>query len=634
MPTRRWGSETLVNATTAGEQRNADVTALAGGGFVIVWEDESAGPDASIRAQIYNALGNPVGGELVVAPRIASNDLFQPKVTGLADGNFYVSWTQNVGSENYIYGRVYDAGGDFVRNQTVVFANTQVVNGDLSSFGTGAADAWVSPTGGGDIYLRLFDAAGVGGNLITVDDYPDGYEEAPVVAASPDGSTVAVVWNSGESGDTSVNGRLYDTNGGLITSFEVVYGGDTGGYVDAHAICWLNDSQFVVAWRNQLDYINHGPGDILLRLFNFNGASVTQTPFTDIVLANATTLGQQDFPVITALPSGGFVVAWVDYSESNPDGDGAAIRLQAFDGSGGRIGGEIVVNTTTSGDQINASIAALPDGRVVVTWTDDSSGNSDIRSQIVDPRDGLVTGTGGNDTLYGHDLVNDELFGGAGQDNLFGLRGDDALYGGQGNDVLNGQAGNDLCFGGSGNDTINGGLQDDGLYGQGGNDTLIGQGGNDTLNGGSGNDTLNGGDGNDTLNGGSGNDSLLGGYGDDTLAGDTGQDFMRGGPGFDTFDFNKATDSAAGVQRDHIIDFSKADDLIDLSGIDAKSGVGGNQAFHFIGSTAFSGTKGELRAVNAGENSIVAGDVNGDSQADFSILVEDVQNLHAADFNL
>ena len=32
------GFETLVNATTAGEQRNADVTALAGGGFVIVWE--------------------------------------------------------------------------------------------------------------------------------------------------------------------------------------------------------------------------------------------------------------------------------------------------------------------------------------------------------------------------------------------------------------------------------------------------------------------------------------------------------------------------------------------------------------------------------------------------------------------
>ena len=35
MPTRKWGTETLVNTTTAGNQRTPAVTTLADGGYVI-----------------------------------------------------------------------------------------------------------------------------------------------------------------------------------------------------------------------------------------------------------------------------------------------------------------------------------------------------------------------------------------------------------------------------------------------------------------------------------------------------------------------------------------------------------------------------------------------------------------------
>ena len=119
MPTRKWGTEKLVNTTIAGDQYHSDIAALAGGGFVIVWEDESAGADAAIRGQRFDAGGNPVGSEMVIAPRIATNDLFLPKVAGLADGSFYVTWTQLTAVENYIYGKVYNANGGFVRDQTV-----------------------------------------------------------------------------------------------------------------------------------------------------------------------------------------------------------------------------------------------------------------------------------------------------------------------------------------------------------------------------------------------------------------------------------------------------------------------------------------------------------------------------------
>ena len=194
-----------------------------------------------------------------------------------------------------------------------------------------------------------------------------------------------------------------------------------------------------------------------------------------------------------------------------------------------------------------------------------------------------------------------------------------AVYGGAGNEtIINRGAMNGNVDLGAGYDSFKGwsGTVDGTIHGRGGNDTIAG------------------GISDNAIFGDGGADVLKGGQGDDTLTGGSGRDLMRGGPDFDTFDFNNTTDSAAGAQRDHILDFSKADDVIDLAGIDAKTGVAGNQAFHFIGSTAFSGTAGELRAFNSAANAIVAGDVDGDGHSDFSILVEDVRNLHAGDFML
>ena len=219
---------------------------------------------------------------------------------------------------------------------------------------------------------------------------------------------------------------------------------------------------------------------------------------------------------------------------------------------------------------------------------------------------------------------------------ITGTASGDLIIGGRGNDNLNGGGGSDLLIGGTGRDKLNGGDGRDRLIGGNGGDRLVGGDGRDKLNGGNGNDTLNGSAGRDVLNGGENNDMLNGGSGNDTVTGAGGRDVLRGGGGADSFDFNKVTDSALGSQRDDIVDFSKADDVIDLSGIDARTGAGnqGNQTFHFIGTSAFTGTKGELRALNSSADSIVVGDVNGDGNADFSILVEGVHNLQTGDFVL
>ena len=98
--------------------------------------------------------------------------------------------------------------------------------------------------------------------------------------------------------------------------------------------------------------------------------------------------------------------------------------------------------------------------------------------------------------------------------------------------------------------------------------------------------------------------------------------------------YQDIADSATNYLRDQIRDFSTAADVINLLNIDANAILGGNQAFTFIGAAEFHGVAGELRSANSGANSVIAGDVDGDSNGDFSILVAGVNNLTGGDFFL
>jgi len=196
---------------------------------------------------------------------------------------------------------------------------------------------------------------------------------------------------------------------------------------------------------------------------------------------------------------------------------------------------------------------------------------------------------------------------GRGDDRLTGNGRDNDLIAGAGADVLNGRGGDDVLEGGKGRDE------------------LIGGGGKDALSGGTGDDQLRGGGGADALRGQEDADILRGGRGADTL---------RGGAGGDTFEFINVSDSRAGTAtRDVIVDFGRGNDRIDLSGIDADTTTGGNQAFDFIGTGGFSDA-GQLRIATLGGDRLVQGDRNGDGIADFEILLQDASAINAGDFIL
>jgi Ca2+-binding RTX toxin-like protein len=109
---------------------------------------------------------------------------------------------------------------------------------------------------------------------------------------------------------------------------------------------------------------------------------------------------------------------------------------------------------------------------------------------------------------------------------------------------------------------------------------------------------------------------------------------MTGGAGSDTFVFQALSDSVTGGGRDRIKDFVAGTDKIDLTQIDADTGLANDQAFSFIGAGAFSHTAGELQAKAFGANTLVSGDVDGNGKADFQILLSGSVALQAADFLL
>ncbi len=161
---------------------------------------------------------------------------------------------------------------------------------------------------------------------------------------------------------------------------------------------------------------------------------------------------------------------------------------------------------------------------------------------------------------------------------------------------------------------------------------LTGLAGNDAIGGVAGDDLLRGGDGNDGLYGGLGDDILRGGNGNDILRGGAGADSLIGGQGADQFDFDLTAESRAD-EMDRISLFARGQDDINLTTIDANTGVALNQNFAFIGAAAFTAA-GQVRIVDLGANVRVEVNTTGVAGAEMVMMVLGVGTLTGSDFIL
>ncbi|KPG00112.1 hypothetical protein IP87_03475, partial [beta proteobacterium AAP121] len=323
--------ESTVNSFVAGEQRAPAVATLADGGYVVVWQSSLQVDNTyEIFFQRFNASGLAVGPEQRVNT-VTSSTQELPHVAGLSNGGFVITWDDASGSDGSgrgVYGQRYDSQGQALGNNFLAntfTSSTQQYNDVASWAGAGPVAAgyavvWASSgnnpdSSGWEIYLQRFDNAGnkVGGELRVSD----------AVGAS-----------------TAQPGTQYEPS------------------IAAHA-----NGDLVIAWRD--DSGNDGSGvGVFGRQFN-----AATDSFGPTFLISTTTAGSQYEVDVATLSDGGFVAVW---RSDGQDGSSAGVYGQRFDAAGAKVGGEFIVNETTSGGQYQPKVIGLSTGGFVVSFYNDN----------------------------------------------------------------------------------------------------------------------------------------------------------------------------------------------------------------------------------------------------------------------
>ena len=660
-----WGNEFVVNTTTANDQLNSSITALADGRFVMTWTDYSlTGGDLSgsaVRGQIFNADGSPAGGEFLVNTT-TENFQFGPSVTALPDGRFVVAWTNETDSyyEGFdVMAQVFNSDG--TKSGPEFLVNTDLLGDQRDPNVTSLADGrfvvtWTSndPNAADPLAVKgqVFNADGTkSGMEFQVNTTTSGTQENAKVTGLADGRFV-VTWQdySVSGGDTSghaVRGQVFNADG-TASGGEFLVNTTTAGDQWYPSITVLSDGGFVVTWENDISFLQH---DIRAQVYNADG-----TARGSELVVNTSSGGAS--PAVAALPDGQFVVAW---SSAIPDGSGgasgSAIHAQVFNADGSKAGAEFLVNVPATGYDWTPAVSALNDGRFAVSWNYYNGSSYDVHAQIIDPRASAVTfnGTASGEQYAGTNF-DDTLNGNGGDDVLFGGGGNDILNGGDGNDTLQGGAGADQLVGGAGIDTaaytdspsaITVSLATGtGLGGDAEGDTLTEI---ENLTGSRFDDSLTGDDGANVIAGNAGNDTLSGLGGDDVLIGGAGADHLDGGAGTDTASYassraavlvNLATGTGSGgdaegdtlVNIENVTGSAFADMLIGDNNANVLAGgdgddllIGGAGADQLIGGagndTASYATSGAAVTVNLATGTGSGGDAQGDTLSGIENLV-------------
>jgi hypothetical protein len=212
-----------------------------------------------------------------------------------------------------------------------------------------------------NIYVRIFDPS-LG--LVRTDTIPVGslgHPSNPSITAFADSSYVisyTFTAPGGTSSNTDIVARVVSASGTVGAQFNIDNDTDAQNFSE---VATLPNGNFVVVYRDQFNGSSTDT-DIIYAVFSPAGTPVAGP---NIVAGGGGALAETD-PDVAALREGGFVVVWTD-----PDTTETDIRATLMNSVGTPLRSNILVNTTTTGAQNEASVVALADGGFLVTWEDD-----------------------------------------------------------------------------------------------------------------------------------------------------------------------------------------------------------------------------------------------------------------------
>ena len=338
---RPWNSLTQVNITDHDHtQFQGAITARQDGGYIVAWTDTSETFNSlgeAIVGQRYDAAGNKVGGDPAHGGEVnlslfTTGNQSDPAVTTLANGDIAVAFVDEFNLNDDIYVRVFDPSLHLIRTDNIEVSSmvhgfdpslTALADGGYAvSYTVGSGNDIFGPGTDDHVVGQFVSASGsVGGEFNIATASATKFAKSSHLATLSDGNIVAVIEEK-------------SLTNGVMTDSDIAF-----------------------------NFFNAGrPPAPAPSLFFFPGG------------ANG---GLETQPDVVALPNGGFVVVWTD-----PDGPAATdIRAAVLSNGGAPVASNILVNTTTAGQQDHASVVAMADGGFLVSWR---SGNTLVEAQRFD----------------------------------------------------------------------------------------------------------------------------------------------------------------------------------------------------------------------------------------------------------
>ncbi|ESQ88993.1 hypothetical protein ABAC460_14530 [Asticcacaulis sp. AC460] len=388
-----------VNTTTAGTQRAPEITGLDGGGYVVTWYGSTAALGTVLYAQVYDGEGDKLGGEIVVADHLPATGADVAAETG---GGFFVVYTDS-GSKfgiaddpSVIVSRKFDALGNALFSPYTVSAAPvyDQINPDIARL----SDGTFMVTWSGQQYPSNADH-NLHGQKLNI--YGQRSGEIRYLATTLSYEGWAPNPNAGDSG-SSVAGRPgggwiagWMTGRSTSTSFLSLQAYDASGASVGVRVEVKPGTYPVSSFDADISVL----GDFKVafnsqsRVFVADLSTGVVASFDPNASGNTGLLAD-----IQGLPDGSLLVTWTEV-----DGGSGLLKAGIFDQAGAAL--SMVVTVTGAGNNRYVTATLLSDGNVALAWTDTAS--NDIETTVLMRNHGPeLTGaagileTGTEDTVY------------------------------------------------------------------------------------------------------------------------------------------------------------------------------------------------------------------------------------------
>ena len=208
----------------------------------------------------------------------------------------------------------------------------------------------------------------LGGPVVnsTIDGTQQTSWQSPEAVAADANGNYVVVWSSNQNGNGWDIYARRFDASGNALGGEFLVNSEQTTGDQMYATVAMNADGSFVVTWTDLNGVG-GSADVYAKLYNADGSAKGGE-----FLVNTTTTGDQMYSSVAMDANGGFVVVW---SSQGQDGDGWGVYGQRFDASGTAVGAEFQISTDV-GDQMFARVAIDGDGDFAVVWQGRSEGGN------------------------------------------------------------------------------------------------------------------------------------------------------------------------------------------------------------------------------------------------------------------